>query len=173
MQRHRVYGLVGLLIAIALPLTWWGRQRLVQQDVKPPAIAVFPNSQSRPLTAAPQTLTPADKADISVVIQQQMAAFQANDAGLAFSFASPSIQSQFQTAAQFMVMVQAMYEPVYRPQSVDFGPVELVQGQPIQAVTVLGPDGDWMTAYYQMEQQADNTWRIAGCVLVPVEGATI
>ncbi|NEQ43921.1 MAG: DUF4864 domain-containing protein [Leptolyngbya sp. SIOISBB] len=119
------------------------------------------------------TLTPADKADIGVVIQQQMAAFQANDAELAFSFASPGIQSQFQTAAQFMAMVQTLYEPVYRPQSVDFGSVELIRGQPVQAVTVLGPDGAWMTAYYRMEQQADNSWRIAGCVLVPVENTTI
>lgn len=118
MRRHHVYGLVGLLIAIALPLTWWGRQRLVQQADEPAAIAVFPTAQPESSATDPVTLTAADKADMSAVIQQQIAAFRADNAELAFSFASPGIQSQFQTAAQFVAMVQAMYAPVYRPQSV-------------------------------------------------------
>lgn len=173
MKRRRVYGLIGLLVAIAIPVTGWGRQRLAESQADQSAIAVFPTSKQAPGTSAPLTLTPADEAEIAAVIRQQMEAFQADDAELAFSLASPSIQEQFQTADQFIAMVRSLYEPVYRPQSVDFGAIEFIQGRPVQAVTVLGPEGAWMTAFYQMELQADKTWRIAGCVLAPVEGTTI
>jgi hypothetical protein len=172
-QRRRIYGLSGLLVVSALMLTWWGRQQLQQSAETPPAIAVFPTSKQGPATSAPLALTAVDEAAIATIIQQQLAAFQADDAELAFSFASPDIQAQFQTADQFMGMVQAMYEPVYRPQSIDFGPIAFIRGRPVQAVTVLSPTGAWVTAYYQMEKQPDETWRIAGCVLAPVEGETI
>jgi len=174
-KRSRIYGLLGLLVAIAIPVTWWGRQRLAQPSAATaqPSIAVFPTTKQAPGASMPLRLTSADEANIAAVIRQQLAAFQADDADLAFSFASPGVQAQFQTADRFMAMVRSQYEPVYRPQSVEFGDIEFVQGRPVQAVTVLGPTGAWMTAYYQMEQQADDTWRISGCVLVPVAGATI
>ncbi|NER79495.1 MAG: DUF4864 domain-containing protein [Leptolyngbya sp. SIO1D8] len=107
------------------------------------------------------------------VIEQQIVAFQENQAEIAFGFASPDIQARFQTADQFMEMVRSDYLPVYRPQSVNFEVLEVVQGNPVQSVTLLGPAGEWVTAYYQMEQQRDNTWRIAGCILVPLEGQSI
>ncbi|MGF1458012.1 MAG: DUF4864 domain-containing protein [Leptolyngbyaceae cyanobacterium] len=173
MKRRRIVGWLGLIGAIALPITWWGRQQISQRTIADSSIAVFPTSKQAPAASLPLTLTPADEAEIIAVIQQQLAAFQANNADLAFSFASPGIQDQFQTAEQFMVMVQSMYEPVYRPQSVDFGELALIRGNPVQAVTVLGPAGALMTAYYQMEQQSDDSWRIAGCFLVPAEGKTI
>jgi hypothetical protein len=172
-QRRRIYTLGGLLLAIALPLAWWGQQQKARAPESPPGIAVFPASKQGPAASAPLELTPTDEADIAAIIRQQMAAFQADDAELAFSLASPDIQAQFQTADEFMGMVQSMYAPVYRPQSVDFGPIEFIRGRPVQAVTVLGPSGTWVTAYYQMEKQPDETWRIAGCMLAPVEGETI
>ncbi len=173
MRQRQIYTIGGLLVAIALPLAWWGHQKVARAPEAPPAIAVFPASKQGPAASLPQTMTTADEAAIADIIQQQLAAFQADDAELAFSFASPDIQAQFQTADQFMGMVQTMYEPVYRPQSVEFGAIQFIRGRPVQAVTVLGPTGTWVTAYYQMEKQPDDTWRIAGCVLAPVEGETI
>ncbi|WP_204140207.1 DUF4864 domain-containing protein [Halomicronema sp. CCY15110] len=173
MQRRRIYTIGALLVAIALPLAWWGQQQRARAPESPPGIAVFPASKPGPAASAPLELTAADETAIAAIIRQQLAAFQADDAELALSFASPDIQDQFETADEFMGMVQTMYEPVYRPQSVDFGPVEFIQGRPVQAVIVLGPSGTWVTAYYQMEKQPDETWRIAGCVLAPVEGETI
>jgi hypothetical protein len=163
------------LVAIALPLTWWGRQYANRQ--RQPAIAVFPSSQQTPTETSPegdaQALSTADESAIASVIQQQLNAFQADDADLAFSLASPNVQDKFQTAEQFMTMVKAEYETVYRPQSINFEEIGWIRGKPIQAVTILGPSGEWMTAYYQMEQQTDQTWRIAGCVLIPMKGETI
>ena len=174
MKRRLVYGTIGVMIAITIPLVWWGRQRLMPSETAAqPSIAVFPASKQGPGISAPLTLTAADEAAIAAVIRQQLDAFQADDAERAFSFASPGVQEQFQTAERFMAMVQSQYEPVYRPQSVEFGDLEFVRSSPVQRVTVLGPAGAWTTAYYQMERQADDTWRISGCVLVPVAGETI
>ncbi|MGD1941946.1 MAG: DUF4864 domain-containing protein [Leptolyngbyaceae cyanobacterium] len=174
MKRHQALGWLGLLVAIAAPVTWWGRQQL-QTEFLPTASqvpALAPPPSTAPQTAVGQ-LTDADAAAIATVIQQQMDAFQADDAELAFSFASPTIQAQFQSADQFMAMVRSRYATVYRPQAVDFGALEWVDDSPVQAVVVMGPAGEWMTAYYPMEQQTDSTWRIAGCVLVPLPGETI
>ncbi|MBE7382160.1 MAG: DUF4864 domain-containing protein [Leptolyngbya sp. SIO1E4] len=131
--------------------------------------ALVPNSAQ----SAERSLSAADLAAIQTVITQQITAFQADEAAMAFSFASPEIQARFQTADQFMDMVRSEYPSVYRPQSVNFEAVEIVQGSPVQAVTLLGPAGQWVTAFYQMERQADDTWRIAGCILIPLPGETI
>ncbi len=173
-KRHQAWGWLGLVVAIAALITWWGRQQMLIEQAptirQVPLLAPAPSISSQ--TAA-DALTDADAAAITTVIQGQMAAFQADDAELAFSFASPTIQAQFQSADQFMAMVRSQYATVYRPQSVEFDDLEWVDDSPVQAVVVLGPMGEWMTAYYPMEQQADSTWRIAGCVLVPLLGETI
>ncbi|MEM1289936.1 MAG: DUF4864 domain-containing protein [Cyanobacteria bacterium P01_H01_bin.162] len=173
-MRHQALGWLGLVVAIAAPITWWGRQQMPLERTSAirqvPLVAPTPSISSQ---AAVGELSDADAAAITTVIQQQMDAFQADDAELAFSFASPTIQAQFQSAAQFMAMVRSQYATVYRPQAVEFGDLEWVDDSPVQAVVVLGPVGEWMTAYYPMEQQADSTWRIAGCVLVPLPGETI
>jgi hypothetical protein len=107
----------------------------------------------------------ADRSAIRGVIEAQLAAFQADDGALAFSYASPSIQRQFGTAENFMLMVRTGYLPVYRPREVEFGPVIELQGQPTQLVLLVGPDLQVVTAYYLMEKQPDGDWRIDGCVL--------
>ena len=173
-KRHQALGWLGLLVAIAAPITWWGRQQMYVERF--PTIRQVPVLAPTPSTSSPTAigeLTEAEAAAIITVIQQQMDAFQVDDAELAFSFASPTIQSQFQSADQFMAMVRSHYATVYRPQSVEFGDLEWVDDRPVQAVVVKGPGGEGMTAYYPMEQQADSTWRIAGCVLVPLLGETI
>lgn len=136
---------------------------------------ILPEAPTVPIPASPEPtdLSPQDVETIQGVISQQLAAFQSEDAETAFSYASPDVQQRFQTPQQFMLMVQRSYLPVYQSQSVNFEAIAVVQGNPVQAVTLLGPAGEWVTAYYQMEQQADKTWRIAGCVLVPLEGQTI
>ncbi len=168
--------MLGGLVAIALLITLYGRYGRIGQE---PRIKVsLEGSSASPLPEEPMLrtvddLSATDLDAIQAVISQQMAAFQAGDADAAFAFASPDIQARFQTPQQFMAMVQSAYAAVYQPQSVNFEGLEVINGQPIQAVTVLGAQGEWVTAYYQMEQQADQTWRIAGCLLMPLGGETI
>ena len=102
---------------------------------------------------------------IIAVIQGQLNAFQSDQAAKAFSYASPGIQSMFQTPDRFMQMVRTGYSAVYRPQEVQFLDLVVEQGQLAQRVLFVGPDGVPVIAYYFMEQQPDGSWRISGVSL--------
>ncbi len=107
----------------------------------------------------------ADRAAIAAVIQSQIDAFRHDDAPAAFAHAAPSIQSMFENPDRFMAMVRSSYPPVYRPNSVDVAELEQMNGQLVQKVELIGPDGRPSLALYTMERQPDGTWKIAGCSL--------
>lgn len=115
--------------------------------------------------AAAEPLGEADRAAIRSVVQRQLDAFRRDDGDAAFGFASPAIRNLFETPERFMAMVQQSYQPVYRPQAVEFRDIVDFRGQPAQRVQLVGPDGVPVMAYYLMQQQADGSWRINGCVL--------
>ncbi|WP_181706855.1 DUF4864 domain-containing protein [Chthonobacter rhizosphaerae] len=102
---------------------------------------------------------------IKSLIDRQIQAFQADDASTAYSFASPRLQEIFPNPDVFMSMVRSAYRPVYRPKSVAFGQLRDRNGAFIQEVFLVDPDGVEWTALYALQQQADGTWRIAGCQL--------
>ena len=109
---------------------------------------------------------------IVAVIRSQLDAIGHDDADAAFSHAAPEIRKQFGSAADFMKMVMGGYSLLHRPRSVTF--LELIdlaaQGGLIQRVLVTGSDGQEAVALYSMRRMDDGTWRISGCVLVPVPG---
>ena len=70
-----------------------------------------------PLRAAPD-VSAADAKAVRSVIEAQLAAFAADDADKAFSFAAPGIRAMFITAERFLSMVREGYPVVYRPVSV-------------------------------------------------------
>jgi hypothetical protein len=115
---------------------------------------------------AGDSIPPADAAAIRQVIQGQMDAFKADDWNAAFAYASPGIQTRFQSPQIFSQMVTQAYQPVYRPRGVEFREVKASEFGPTQEVLVVGPDGLSYLAYYTMEKQADGSWRINGCYLV-------
>ncbi len=139
-----------LLALLALPLAWAG-----------PAHADVPG--------VPAT----DRAAIRHVIEDQMAAFKRHDAPAAFKHAAPAIQEMFGTPENFMVMVQREYAPIYQPRSFLIGELEVVGGELTQHVTVVAEDGRPFSAFYLMAHQEDGSWRILGCILVPIEPSTI
>jgi hypothetical protein len=100
------------------------------------------------------------------VIESQLQAFLKDDGSMAFSFATPAIQAIFQTPDNFMAMVRAGYQPVYRPRAVSFKDIVEFNGGPAQRVIVVGPDGVPVMAVYPMRRMQDGTWRIDGCYLV-------
>lgn len=69
-----------------------------------------------------------------------------------------------------MQMVRRGYAPVYRPRSVIFEDMTTIEGMPAQKVMLLSDQGELVLALYLMQQQPDHTWRIHGCLLVPIEG---
>ncbi|MDB5363003.1 MAG: hypothetical protein JWO51_4300 [Rhodospirillales bacterium] len=119
------------------------------------------------LYAGPARADPnaADRSAIQAVIQQQLDAFQADDGKAAFALASPGIRRQFGDADNFLAVVRQGYPMVYRPRETHFGALDEEDGQMVQKVAFVGPDGVLVTALYMMERQPDGSWRIAGCVI--------
>jgi hypothetical protein len=111
-------------------------------------------------------LPPAEQQAIQQVITDQIDAFRHDDDGRAFGYASPGIQFMFGDAGRFVAMVRQGYQPVYRPRSMAFGDLLVVDGNLVQELAVIGPDGKPHLARYVMEHEADGSWRIDGCVLV-------
>jgi len=125
------------------------------------------------LVSAPaRAQSDADRAAVKQVITEQIAAFRQDDAATAYSYAAPSIKMMFPSPDRFMEMVRTGYGAVYRPQSFDFGPLDKADGQLVQPVRLVGPDGQPMVALYVMEQQEDGAWKIAGVYMLKGSGET-
>jgi hypothetical protein len=115
----------------------------------------------------PPGISPADKMAIQDVIQQQMNAFQHDDANGAYAFAAPNIKQIFPDAGVFLDMVRRGYPPVYRPKQREFSELGLRDGELVQEVELVGPDGRPVLALYTMEKEPDGHWAIAACTLIP------
>ena len=110
--------------------------------------------------------SPSDAAAIRAVIEAQRRAFVARDAAAAFALASPGLQALYQRPRNFMAMVEAGYDPVFRATGFDQRDFVLYRGYLTERVLVTGPDGAPVTALYMMTRDAAGAWRIAGCVLL-------
>jgi hypothetical protein len=115
---------------------------------------------------------PDRRESIVAVIRSQLDAIGHDDGAAAFSHAAPEIRQMFRSADNFMAMVKGDYGVLYRPRAVTF--LELTdlaaQGGLVQRVLVTGSDGSEAVALYSIRRLDDGTWRISGCVLVPVPG---
>lgn len=113
-------------------------------------------------------MTNVDLMAIRQAIEQQIKAFQDDDAIAAFAQAAPGIQMQFGTAENFVEMVKAAYPPVHRPRSVMFEDLVQIEGFPAQQVMLMDNNGQLIRATYTMQQQQSGAWKIAGCYLTPI-----
>lgn len=96
------------------------------------------------------------------VIESQLRAFQRDDGGEAFSYASPFIKQKFRTPDIFMQMVKTGYPSVYRPKAYEFRELLNEGGKAVQQVLFVAPDGSLKLARYYMMQEADGAWKING-----------
>ena len=121
--------------------------------------------------AQAERISQADAEAIRRVIEAQLAAFAADDADKAFSFATRGIQGTFATPENFIAMVKNTYPVVYRPASVVFLEAELAGDETLQRVQMSDDAGGLWIALYRMQRQADGAWLIDGCVLAAVRGS--
>jgi len=103
-----------------------------------------------------------------VIIRSQEQAFARDDADAAYFYAAPAIHRMFPDADEFMSMVRRGYAPVYRHKSFEFGEGRAADGKIAQTVRIIDADGNPWDALYTLEQQADGSWKITGCVLKAV-----
>lgn len=106
------------------------------------------------------------------VIHSQDVAVGHDDGATAYSFAAPSIQSQYRTPDLFMWMVRTAFPPVYRHQRFEFGQMRtLPDGNITQEVHIIDADGVAWEALYTLERQPDGSLKINSCVLSKAIGA--
>jgi hypothetical protein len=120
--------------------------------------------------ARAEPVSAADTKAVRMVVEAQLAAFAADDAKRAFSYAAPSIREMFGTPDRFMEMVRAGYPVVYRPAAVIFLNPVWVEGQLVQGVQLTDSEGGLWLALYRLERQPDKSWRISGCEVQPSTG---
>ncbi|MDQ6685886.1 MAG: DUF4864 domain-containing protein [Pseudomonadota bacterium] len=123
-----------------------------------------------PAEAQREAVTRGDTRAVRAVVEAQLAAFAADDAAAAFAHAAPSIRALFANPDAFLAMVRAGYPVVYRPRSVSFLLPVWVDGSLLQGVHMTDAQGALWLAVYQLERQADKSWRIGGCTVQPVTG---
>jgi Domain of unknown function (DUF4864) len=112
----------------------------------------------------------AEEKSVREVIQGQLAAFAADDAEKAFSYAAPNIRSAFALATHFMATVRGQYAVVYRPASVAFLQLESLNepnpsAEVVQRVQMTDANGVPWLAVYSLQRQKNNLWQITGCVV--------
>ena len=107
-----------------------------------------------------------DVAAAQSVIRSQAEAFGRDDAAAAYSYAAPAIHDMYPQADIFMTMVQRSFAPVYRHKGFEFGETRVADGQIAQRVHIVDANGEAWEALYTLEQQADGSMKITGCVLL-------
>ena len=132
-------------------------------------IATFAALQAL-LPVQAQAISARDDKAVQAVVQSQLAAFAADDAKRAFSYATPELRKAFGSPAAFMAMVKNSYPVVYRPASVAFLKPEGSGNEAVQRVQMLDADGTSYLAVYSLQRQKDKTWRISGCAVVENKG---
>ncbi len=116
--------------------------------------------------AAKQPEPPKDKSrEIRNAIEQQLAAFQRDDAEAAFSFTSSRISNLFRTSANFVAMPKSQYRAVYRYRPVTFPSPRPSKATCCNRLGCCAPDNVPVAAVYKMQRQNDGAWKIDGCEL--------
>jgi hypothetical protein len=121
---------------------------------------------------AGEPVSDADARAVRTVIEAQLAAFAADDAERAFSYAAPGIRETFGDAERFMTMVRRGYPVVYRPTSVRFLEPVAEGASLLQRVRMTDETGVAWMVVYELQRQADRSWRIAACVAARGDGIT-
>lgn len=102
---------------------------------------------------------------IRMVIEDQMAAFQANDTDRAFEFASPAIRAMFADAERFSHMVQQGYPMVWRAQNVRYLGLREEGAHRVQRIMVRDASENIHFLDYRMIEDL-GVWRIDGVALL-------
>ena len=118
-----------------------------------------------PLAFAQNGVSGEDALEIRAVIHRQIEAFMRDDAKSAFALAAPSVQKMFGTPEKFLDVIRAAYRAVYRPASVAFVRMQVVDDSVVQQLRVTDGSGRVWDAYYAMQRQQDGSWRASGCYL--------
>lgn len=114
----------------------------------------------------------AQEQDIQTVINDQIAAFRADDFETAFTYAAPNIRMMFLTPDRFGQMVREGYPMVHRPRTYVFEDLKDTGGSKLQSVLIEGQDGYYYVAEYDMVLTGQG-WKIRGVRIFKTEGVGV
>jgi Domain of unknown function (DUF4864) len=120
--------------------------------------------------ADPPGISEATTHAVQAVVKAQLDALATDNAALAFSFAAPAIREQIGNAPAFMAMVREGYPMLISPRATSFFLPRAGDGAVVQVVQVRDQGGRSWLATYVLQQQPDQSWRIAGCAVAADEG---
>ena len=141
---------------------WWRRVAWILMTC---ALAVAAAS-SAPAMAAGDAAEP-DWRAIRNAIGGQLTALRAGDASRAFSHAASGIRAQFGDAPTFMRMVRNGYAALLDARYTEFLEGAVIDGHTIQPLRLVMTDDTVLVALYELQQDENGEWRIAGCVIAP------
>ena len=123
---------------------------------------------SRRAAAATEQLPPADWREIRRSSSTSARRSWPATRERAFAHASPGIRALFGDAAAFLAMVRASYAALLEARdAASRSTARSIDGDVIQPLRLVMPDGTVLVALYTMETPARRRWRIAGCVIAP------
>lgn len=111
------------------------------------------------------------KAEITAVIESQLAAFRSGDFAGAYLFAAESIRAMF-PAPQFEQMVRQAYPLIANSRRIDFGLCLDDGHDAVVNVTVEGAEGGQKEYQYTLTKE-ERGWRITGVVEAPPQGTRV
>ena len=114
-----------------------------------------------------RTLPASDWTAIRKVIGDQLTALKAGDGAKAMTYAAPGIREQFGTPENFMRMVRGGYAALLDARRTQFLEGAVIEDAIVQPLRLILPDDTVLVALYQMQQQDNGQWRIAGCWIAP------
>jgi len=120
---------------------------------------------STALKANADPLPDSEALKVQGVVAAQLAAFAQDDADSAFDTATPAVRDAIGSSGRFLALVRGAYPMVYRPESVTFLKPEAQEGTVLQLVEIKDRDAKSWLALFALEQQADASWRISGCLV--------
>lgn len=107
-----------------------------------------------------------DDSGVREVVQRQLQALAAQDAGTAFALTDPGTRTRFGNADEFFAMLRAQYPMVMQPANVLFLKPQSDGSMAMQKVRVTDADGsNWMVTYV-LHRQGEG-WLISTCVVAP------
>lgn len=108
-----------------------------------------------------------DEPGVREVVQSQLQALAAQDAGRAFALADPQLRTRFGSADAFFDTVRTQYPMVLKPHGVLFLKPASDGTMALQKVRVTDEAGsNWMVTYL-LHRQSDHGWKISGTLVEP------
>ncbi len=116
----------------------------------------------QPATAEVRPSSSGIRADLQMIVQQQLAAFRVDDYATAYGFAHPNIKRLY-SAAKFETMVRREFPRIARSANAEFADAVDDGDKAAVAVTVTGADG-LKTEYHYLLEKVSGEWKISAVI---------